>query len=207
MPGSALPFARCFHGLDAVVDEVHALFASWAEQGTLDDTLNDDGLYVLQLAVHEWIANIVQHAAFGGRVPVIAVTLAQDGDGLRCVIEDNSDGFDFERQIGHQQALAAAPEPGERGRGLLMLIACTEDLSYEQEASGRQRLGFVVRSPIPADAFVLLFPSSDDLGADALGADALEADPFRADAFGADPFRADAFGAPEGGGYPTEPAL
>lgn len=159
MPGPPPPLARRFHDLGTVVDELHALFAAWADAGTFADAVDDFGLCVAQLAVHEWVANLVQHAAFGGRRPEIALAVAAEADGLRCVIEDNSDGFDFQRQLDRQEALVAEPEPSERGRGLLMMIACTEELLYEPTADGRQRLAFVVRPAAVPESLLPLFPA------------------------------------------------
>lgn len=161
MPGLPAPSLHRFGGLDTVVDDVHALFDGWAETDAFADVLDDYGLHVVRLAVHEWIANLVQHADFGGRRPEIALTVEAEPGGLRCLIEDNSDGFDFHRQVERQGAVVGAPEPSERGRGLLMLIACTADLHYEPTASGPQRLAFSVRPPVPPEALVPLFPGSD----------------------------------------------
>jgi serine/threonine-protein kinase RsbW len=165
------PFARRFGDLGTVVDEVHALFAAWAEDGTFDAVLDDTGLEVAKVAVHEWLANLVQHAAFGGRRPEIVLAVAAEdgaeGGGLRCVIEDNSDGFDFEHQLGEQEARVAGPVPSERGRGLLMMIGCAKDLRYEPTAEGRQRLAFLIRPPFEPEDLLPLFPASD--AADSFG--------------------------------------
>ncbi|HYE94575.1 MAG TPA: ATP-binding protein [Rubricoccaceae bacterium] len=139
--------AHRFRDLGCVVDDVHALFDRWVEEGTFADALDAVGVEVLKLAVHEWVANLVQHAAFGRRRPEIRLRVERAGrgvPGLRCVIEDNSNGFDFERQIVRQRGVLGADQPSDRGRGLLMLLACTEDLTYEPAAKGRQRLAFVV---------------------------------------------------------------
>jgi serine/threonine-protein kinase RsbW len=145
------------------VDELHAQFDAWEAAGALDGCLNEFGRHVLRLAAHEWVANLVQHAAFGRRRPEIALAVVCDGDGARCEIEDNSAGFDFHRQLSRQEAVVNGAEPSERGRGLLMLIACTEELAYTP-AQGRQRLAFRVR---PAGAervgFGGLFHLPDDL--------------------------------------------
>lgn len=157
------PLAHRFADLPAVVDDLHARFDAWEEAGLLEGCLDEFGRHVLRLAVHEWIANLVQHATFGRRRPQIAIALACDGEGVRCEIEDNSAGFDFQRQIAHQEVLVGGDVASDRGRGLLMLIACTDDLAYTPER-GRQRLAFRVR---PASAgrvgFGALFHLPDDL--------------------------------------------
>lgn len=81
--------------------------------------------------------------------------------GVRCAIEDSSRGFDFTRQVGAQQSLLDAPAPSERGRGLLMLVSCAEDLAFQQ-ASGdaRQQIAFTVRAP-GDEVFASLFRPED----------------------------------------------
>ncbi len=136
-----------FTDLDRAVDRLHAVYAGWAGDGPLVDVLGQDGLHVLQLTLHEWVANLVQHAAFGGDHEIVLVIEA-DGDAVRCAIEDTSAGFDFAEQIGHQQALLDAPAPSERGRGLLMLVTCAEELEYRPAGPGvRQRLAFAMHDP------------------------------------------------------------
>lgn len=151
---------HAFSDLDHVTDEVHALFDVWTEEGRFEGALQPVGVDVLRLAVHEWIANIVQHAAFPGAVEVV-LDVEVDGDGVRCVIEDSSAGFDFATQIERQQALLDGPAPSERGRGLLMLVTCTEGLGFREAAPGvRQRIAFVVRDP-DVDVFAPLFDTAD----------------------------------------------
>lgn len=144
-----------FRDLGRVVDDVHALFDQWGKEGRFADTLDPSAVEVLRLAVHEWVANLVQHAAFGRRRPEIRLRVERAGraaPGLRCVIEDNSDGFDFASQVSRQERLVGAPEPSERGRGLLMLLACAEDLTYEPAGKRRQRLAFRILPHPEADA-------------------------------------------------------
>jgi serine/threonine-protein kinase RsbW len=161
MPGTTTPIVCHFGDLSTVVDEIHALVEGWIEDGRFEAVLDAFGLYVMHLAVHEWIANLVQHADFGARPPAITLTVTAEAGALRCLIEDNSDGFDFQRQVERQQAvLEAGPEPSERGRGLLMLIACTDDLLYEPTEAGLQRLAFAIRPSRTPDADVVLFPGT-----------------------------------------------
>lgn len=162
MPGSSPSFTCRFRDLGTVTEEIHALFARWASEGTFADTLDESGLYVAQLAVHEWMANLVQHATFGGQEAEIALTLRAEAGGLHVEIEDNSDGFDFEGQVERQARLVAQPEPSERGRGLLMLLACAEALRYEPTGPGHHRLAFVVPSALPQERLASLFPASLD---------------------------------------------
>ena len=99
MPGPPAPFERRFHDLSTVVDEVHAVFDTWVESGAFAGDLDEFGLLVMKLAVHEWIANLVQHAAFRVCPPEIGLTVHAEPGGLRCIVEDNSEGFDFQGQV------------------------------------------------------------------------------------------------------------
>ena len=151
---------HAFTDLDAVTDQVHDLFDGWSRDAAFAPALGPDGVEVLRLAVHEWVANLVQHATFpsGAR---IEMTVEPEGDAVRCVLVDSSVGFDLATQIEHQQSVMDAPAPSERGRGLLMLVTSTDDLSYAPAGpTGPQRLGFLVRDP-GEDFFASLFRPED----------------------------------------------
>ncbi len=149
-----------FTDLDRVTDQVHALLDGWTTGGAFSSALGADGVEVLRLAVHEWIANLVQHAHFPDG-PRIELAVAVEGDGVRCELVDTSAGFDLATQLEHQQSILDAPAPSERGRGLLMLITSTDDLTYAPAGpAGPQRLTFVVRNP-GEDFFAALFRPED----------------------------------------------
>lgn len=169
-----------FTDLDRAVDRFHALCDVWARGGPYVERLGADGLHVLRLTVHEWIANLVQHACYPDERE-ITFTIDVDGDAVRCVIEDTSAGFDFAAQIEHQQALLSAPAPSERGRGLLMLVSCAEDLAFRPAAPGvRQRVAFALRDPAGGDLAALFRDAdlaADPAFHDGLSGDGLPADP------------------------------
>lgn len=131
-----------FQQLDAVIDELHGLFEVWEREDALLSHLDPDTIQLFRLAVHEWVANLVQHADFGGREPEIIMDVIPNGRRVRCIIEDNSEGFPFPEQIDVQRN-ALTPFP-ERGMGLLMLNAATEYFEYSQTRDGRRRLEFTV---------------------------------------------------------------
>lgn len=150
-----------FCALDSVIDEVHALLDTWADGDALGTSMDEDGMYVLRLAVHEWIANLVQHAHFPGPTEIV-LTAEPDGDGIRCTVEDASAGFDFASQLDAQTALLDAPAPSERGRGLLMLITCSEDLGFVPAGPGqRQTIAFTVRNGVGGAVLAPLFRPED----------------------------------------------
>lgn len=156
--------AQCFNNLDHVIDQVHSLFEGWIEQRVYATCIDEFGLEVLKLAVHEWMANLVQHAAFRTPEPKIWLTVQELEKGLYCIIEDNSEGFDFHAQVDVQSEALNGPEPSERGRGLLMMIACTENLTYETAENGRQRLEFVVRPPVESNELPTCYSTTDKAG-------------------------------------------
>ena len=132
-----------FQDLDTVIDQVHALFDTWEGDDYLPPSFNVAMLYQLKLAVHEWLANLVQHANFETDTTDVTLKVEPAGDQLYCVIEDNSDGFVLDSHLNVEpEYLDSLPE---RGMGLLILKICTEDLSYQRnEAGGYNRLEFYV---------------------------------------------------------------
>lgn len=133
-----------FMSLHRVIDELHGLFEEWERADALLSHLDPDTIQLFRLAVHEWVANLVQHADFSNREPKITLDVIPNGRRVRCVIEDNSEGFSFSEQIDVQRN-ALTPFP-ERGMGLLMLNAATEYFEYSQTEDGSSRLEFTVSS-------------------------------------------------------------
>lgn len=133
---------QCFNRLDNVIDELHDLFESWEQEGALLSHLDLDTIHLFRLAVHEWVANLVQHARFDGRSPEVTLDVIPNGRRVRCIIEDNSIGFPIQQRLDVQRE-ALKPYP-ERGMGLLMLNAATEYFEYSESENGRQRLEFTV---------------------------------------------------------------
>ena len=131
-----------FYDLDALIDQVHHLFTQWERDERFAPSLSVDDLHRLKLAVHEWLANLVQHAHFNGHDPEISLSVAILDDGIQCTISDNSDGFNLDDELTlRSTSLESLPE---RGMGLLMLQACTKRLSYKRVQGSVQKLEFVV---------------------------------------------------------------
>lgn len=104
-----------------------------------------EALCRLQLAVHEWMANLAQHASFGERVPEVHVRLWQEDGHFRCTIEDNSNGFDLATQLEQQPDLRRyARKMPESGMGLLLLKASAERVEYVPVDERRNRLRLAV---------------------------------------------------------------
>lgn len=129
-----------FGALDTVVEEAHTCFEPvLAAQATPERA---SLLLHLQLAAHEWLANLVQHADFCGREPSIVLVIEEQDTGhVACTIEDNSEGFDLDEALRRRKA-NLSPLP-ERGMGLLILFACSSEIHYRRQPGGNQ-LRFVV---------------------------------------------------------------
>ena len=113
-----------FSNLGSMIDEIHALFEYWENAGIFSPAFDADKVQLMKLAVHEWVANLIQHADFAGRIPDVKLDVYPNGSRVRCVIVDNSDGFDLGVHLDERRRqLSSLPE---RGMGLLMLNAATE---------------------------------------------------------------------------------
>ena len=133
-----------FSDPETLIERAHSVFAALEQDRAMPSWLDVRTVHRLKLAVHEWLANLVQHADFENRRPDITITVRPGGNGVECVIEDNSEGFDLNGRLdAHRDILQAFPE---RGMGLLMIKACTESLSYTDIGNARHRLKFVVTS-------------------------------------------------------------
>ncbi|PAP77874.1 ATP-binding protein [Rubrivirga marina] len=157
---------HAFTDLDRAVDAFHVVADGWDADRSMVKALGADGLHVLRLTLHEWIANLVQHASFPGEAEIV-LTVEVEGDVVRCAIEDTSDGFDLAAHLETQRSILDAPAPSERGRGLLMLVSCAEDLDFRPASEGvRQRLAFAMRDPAGGDLGALFRPADLELDPD-----------------------------------------
>lgn len=181
--------------LEHAVERLHALFEEMEHEPVLP--LDAFTTEVLKLALHEWIANLVQHARFGDHAACIRLTISPEGEQVRCVVEDSSEGFDLATQLRRQQSALDLPgEVPERGRGLLMLEACAEGLLYspcrpdECDDGFRQRLQFLVAPSDTTQHGIALFPDVTDFLDDDFFEDLVLDEPF----------------APNGNGMPSSPS-
>lgn len=98
-----------------------------------------------QVVLHEWLANLVQHADFEERSPEIRVQIRAEKHTITCTVTDNSRGFDLQSQLAEQRNSAQALP--ERGMGLRIINACTQSCTYRPMDNGWHRFKF----SIPAD--------------------------------------------------------
>ena len=137
--------AKEYSDLDRALDEVRSVLHDWST--TLDETSAPSGetIRYTQLVLHEWIANLLQHADFAGRSPSIEIRLTTHKRHVTCTVVDNSEGFDLEDRLPERDE--AMEELPERGMGLRIIDACTGELSYTSPEAGTCRFEF----SIPAD--------------------------------------------------------
>ena len=115
--------------LDKIVVRLQELFDQWERKSMFPPTVRIEMLHRARLAAHEWIAHLVRHADFEGRVPQIAFSIWVEEKTLCCLIADNSRGFSLDAYP------ALTPEADydvmpERGMGWLLIQACTSRLAY-----------------------------------------------------------------------------
>lgn len=139
-PACADSTHRCFDNFDRFLNRTHELFDEI--ERSLRTAPDDAALQHAKLAVHEWLANLIQHADFDDRTPEVVLGMTLRGSQVQITIEDNSQGFDLDAQIQAQQGgLTSFPD---RGMGLLTIRACTQHLSYIHLAPDQHCLAFSV---------------------------------------------------------------
>ena len=109
-----------------------------------EPTEEGQALRYAQLVLHEWLANLMQHADFSGRPPNVEVHIRADETHIFCAVSDNSDGFDLAAHLDAQRSAAQALP--ERGMGLRIINACTDDFVYRTTDDGHQRFEFSIPS-------------------------------------------------------------
>jgi len=137
--------AKEYSDLDRALDEVRSFLYDWSAE--IDDATapRAETIRYTQLVLHEWIANLLQHADFDGRAPVVEIRLTAKNQHITCAVTDNSEGFDLrERLPSQEETMEKLPE---RGMGLRIINACTGDLSYTSTKAGR----YCFKFSIPAD--------------------------------------------------------
>ena len=137
---------HCFSDLESMVDGAHALFREWDGERRFYPPATPEALERARLAMHEWLANIVQHADFEERQPEVRIRVGVVADRLRCIVEDNSAGFDMSGRVQSgrelmENLLEILPQ---RGMGLMIIEASTEGLKYRDLAEDRHLLEFYV---------------------------------------------------------------
>ncbi|WP_263786479.1 ATP-binding protein [Salinibacter grassmerensis] len=137
------PFTKKYTDLDRAIDEVRTLSDDWPASQQ-DGTIDDETLHCTCLVLHEWIANLHQHACFQNSAPMIEIRLTCDAQQVTCSVLDNSDGFDLDSYLpADDEDPEAFPE---RGMGLRIIKACTGKLAYSPTEDGLHRFEFLIPS-------------------------------------------------------------
>ena len=134
-------FTKTYTDLDRAIDEVRSLSDEWpaAER---NGRLDDETIHCACLVLHEWIANLYQHAHFGDASPTIEVRLSAQDRHVFCSVIDNSEGFELESHLpAEDDDFESLPE---RGMGLRMIESCTDDFSYTPREDGFHCFEFII---------------------------------------------------------------
>lgn len=150
-----------FTDLESLPEQLFSCLSHWAEIAEGNGLLGGsaDPLLQAQVALYEWMANLIQHASFGERAPLVQLDLELSKTGVGCAVEDNSDGFDFDAHLARRRD-ELNPMP-ERGMGLLMLASTAEDLRYDHLGPHRNRLSFQIPTGNDAPGIDLTVPPDD----------------------------------------------
>lgn len=103
----------------------------------------DDGWHLLRLALHEWTANMLQHASFGSRRPRLTISVKQTARRIEAVVQDNSEGFEF-----YAVPKAQFHQFPERGMGVTLVRMCSNQVQYDRQP-GQNTLFFSI--PLQAE--------------------------------------------------------
>jgi serine/threonine-protein kinase RsbW len=136
-------FTETYTDLDRAIDEVRTLADKWTasrQSGVPDDKM----IHYACLVLHEWIANLHQHAHFRDDPPTVKVRLSYEDCHIFCSVSDNSEGFEMDTHLPTEDDdLESLPE---RGMGLRIIKSCTDDFSYAPAEDGLYRFEFIIPS-------------------------------------------------------------
>lgn len=136
-------FKEEYTDLDYALDEMRSVLSEWST--AREGGASPEAVRYAQLVLHEWIANLLQHADFSDRKPTIEVCITSEDRHISCVITDNSEGFNLNTHLPSEED--ELDELPEGGMGLRIIHACTDSLSYSSTEADLQRFEFF----IPAD--------------------------------------------------------
>lgn len=132
-----------FSSLASSVEELHQVLDQWSRTKYLGGSMSTEVKVRTRLIVHEWIANLVQHATFNGQNPRVCLEINVHSDErIEVAIADNSAGFSVGNKSELAQKLDSDELPQERGLGLPLIVACTRGLRYDCPKNKMNRLKF-----------------------------------------------------------------
>lgn len=134
-------FTKTYTDLDRALDEVRSLPEEWPA-AQRNDGPDDETIHCVCLVLHEWIANLHQHAQFQDSPPSVEIQLSWEDRHVSCSVVDNSEGFEIETHLpSEDDDPEALPE---RGMGLRIIKTCTESLSYTPTDDGLHSFDFII---------------------------------------------------------------
>jgi len=137
------PFTKTYTDLDRAIDEVRTFPDDWPAPHQ-NSAIDEETLHCTCLVLHEWIANLHQHARFPHDSPKVKIRLTGTAQQVDCSVLDNSDGFDLNSYLpADDEDPEAFPE---RGMGLRIIKACTTKLSYSSTEDGLHCFEFLIPS-------------------------------------------------------------
>ena len=128
---------------EEAIDQLHKELDLWQEHPSFKQIASTNLFPRLQLAIHEWIANLVQHASFPteNKEAIITLTFTSPKQ-VSVEIKDFSNGFDFINQIETQRERRQEDYFLERGFGLLFLETLVDKVDYKRAKEGINYLTF-----------------------------------------------------------------
>lgn len=141
--GSMKTFTKTYTDLDRAIDEVRSFSDEWPVANKYA-SLDEETLHCTCLVLHEWIANLHQHAHFQEAPPTVEIQLSYENRHLSCTVVDNSEGFELEDYLPDQDD-DSDPLP-ERGMGLRIIKTCTDEFSYTPTDDGLHCFEFTIPS-------------------------------------------------------------
>lgn len=135
---------RQFDDPKVAINDIRSLFREWLETNAQPSGPSQEALEHAKLVLHEWLANLAQHADFEKRSPDVSVRIRRNEERIHCAVTDNSNGFELKSALDEQHE-HSEPFP-ERMMGLRIIDACAEDLSYERLNDELHRLEFSISS-------------------------------------------------------------
>lgn len=137
-------FRKEYTDLDRALNELPTVLENWTD-GQANPCPSEETVHHARLVLHEWIANLHQHAEFNDCIPTVEVRLTSVDRHISCSVTDNSEGFDLEKHLPKQRQEVAEVLP-ERGMGLRIISACTDSVSYTPTEDGHHRFEFFIPS-------------------------------------------------------------
>ncbi len=134
-------FTKKYTDLDCAIDEMRSFSDEWPA-ALRNGSLDDETIHCTCLVLHEWIANLHQHAQFRDAPPAVKIRLSNQDRHLSCSVTDNSEGFQIHAHLpSEDDDFESLPE---RGMGLRMIKSCVDDFSYTATEDGRHCFEFII---------------------------------------------------------------